>query len=503
MANSRLFIFILLLIIGLFVHYPSFYLSLYGDDWLTIYLYFVPDGDPARFGSLPGLLSFLTPYGPSILLIGKLYEIFSTNYYFYFIVSFILKLFASWVLFLSVQQITKSKIISFLVSLLFLVGFTGIQTTDWVFYMNVYLAAALFFLSVYFQFKFFETYKKKDLIYQLLFSITAIIAAPVRLFPLILTIPLTEIVLYFNRKKEISRVAAKLAIFFIIIILLWIIGVFGGVGRIYSPDAWSIKEFFEFIVKNPLYSLNSFLYWIGIVTFPDYPNVQLFKPELTGFLFLTFFTLGLVLSRKDREKFTLIMISGLTFLIFLISMWFYSKLRLSSSSDRYLLLPFAGFCILTGILSARFFNYFKIGVIFFLVMLIGINFLATKSIYSYWLDQGRSSDYISAVDAQLKKDFPKPLKSLTIIYIEPDDAGVEQSTVFGMAFKIAVFSKTWNDNLIPHVVDEKKVLIKKIDEQIAKGAVKEDVISNVYGYKIHNKKFTSITPQIRAELLLL
>ena len=69
-----------------------------------------------------------------------------------------------------------------------------------------------------------------------------------------------------------------------------------------------------------------------------------------------------------------------------------------------------------------------------------------------------------------------------------------------MAFKIAVFSNTWNNDLIPYVVDEKKVLIKKLQEQIDKGVSKEAVITNVYGYRIQNKKFTSITTQVRAEL---
>lgn len=533
---KNLIMFLSLIIIGVFAHYPSSNLSLYGDDWLFIYRYFTHSGHLNTM--LPGILTYLAPYGPSIFLIGTEYQIFGQNYFFYYLVALIFKIFASFALLLVVKKITKSTLISLLVTILFLVGFIGIQTTDWVFYMNVYLATGLFFLSLYFQFKFFETYKHKDLIYQLLFAITAIITAPGRLFPLILIIPLTEVILLFHKipsnllrghqtkqglslaiarilmwgssflrlKKEVSKVLAKLAIFFIFIIILWLIGDFGAPGKIYSPYVWSgnwrTKEFFELIIKNPLYTLNSFLQSVGLVIYPNHPSVKIFKPELIGLSFVVFSILGLVFSRKERFKFNKVIIGCLIFFTPLIGMWFFSGLRVIDSPDRYLLFPFAGSCILIGVLSARFFNYFKTGIIFFLVILIGANFLATKSMYEYWLSKGRNVTFAKMVDKQILKDFPQPVTSPKIIYLDSDDGVALHSLQFGIGFRMLVLSNTWNDKYFSSIynVTEKDKFIEKIAERINTGEKKQDVINSVYAYGNINNRFLDMTKPVREEL---
>lgn len=501
---KNLFIFFSLIIIGVFAHHPSFNLSLYGDDWLFIYRYFTHSGHLNPI--LPGILTYLAPYGPSIFLIGTQYQIFGQNYFFYYLVSLIFRIFASFALLLVVKKIIKSTLFSLSVTTLFLVGYIGIQTTDWVFYMNVYLATGLFFLSLYFQFKFFETYKYKDLIYQLLFTITAIITAPGRLFPLILIMPLTEIILFLNFRKEVSKVLAKLTIFFIFIIILWLIGDFGAPGKIYSPYVWSgnwrITEFFELVIKNPFDTLSSFLQSVGVVIYPNHPSVKIFKPELIGLSFVIFSILGLVFSRKERFAFNKVIIGGLIFFIPITGMWFFSGLRVIDSPDRYLLFTFATFCILIGILSARFFNYFKIGVISLLVMLIGANFIATKSMYEYWLSIGRNVFFAKMLDEQILKDFPLPVTSPKTIYLDSDDNATLQSLQFGIGFRILVLSNTWNDKYFESIynVTERDKFLEKIAERINKGETKQDVINSVYAYGSINNKFVNITQKIRKEL---
>lgn len=504
--NSKLFKFLLLVLIGVLAHYPSFNLSLYGDDWLTIYLYFVPDGASVRFGQLPGVLTYLTPYGPSIFLIGTLYTIFQTNYVFYYIVALLLRVIAAFALCVASEKITNNKLVSFLVSLLFLVGYTGLQTTDWVFYMNVYLAIGLLFISTYFQFKFFDSFNKWDFINQFLFLISSIIIASVRLFPLILIIPLIEISFLVSQKGRILKITLiKIMLFSSLILSLWLIGLFGGPGKIYSPDAWSIKEFLEFIIKNLLYSINSFLHLVGVIVFPSHPSVNIFKSSFIGTLFVGIFILGLIFSRKDRIKLNKVIIGGLIFFIFSAVMWFYLKLRLADSADRYLLLPFAGACVLIGILSARFFNYFKMGIIFFLIMLIGAHFLATKATYESWLSNGRDQKYIQDVHGQIIGSIPLPLTKNDIIYLDFDDMAKDQSVVFGLGYKILVLSNTLDDSYHPNpydnnIKDSKFLIIEKLKNKISQGLSKEDLIERVFSFELKQGKFKNTTTDFRKEL---
>lgn len=503
-------IFILLTLTGIITHYPSFNFALYGDDWFVIYLYLVPDGSPIRFGPLPGLLTYLTPYGPAIFLMGRLYEIFGTNYHLYFMVSLIFKIFASWALFLAVRQITKSRLASFLIATLFLVGFVGIQTTDWVFYMNTYLASGLFFLSLYYQFKFFETRKKRDLVSQYLFLISSIIVASLRLFPLIFIIPLIEISVLLSQKDKVLRTTVfKITLFSSLILLLWLIGVFGGPGgQIYYAGAWTLKQFLEFIINNPLFALSSFLHWIGIVVFPTHPSVKILEPKVIGFLFSGVFILALLKSRKDREKLILLISGGLIFFIPLFFMWFYSNLRLTDSSDRYLLFPFAGFCILIGILSTSLIKYFKAGIIVLLIILIGTNFLATKAIYKYWLSIGRDKDYMQDVHGQIISSMSLPLTENDVIYLDFDDMAELQSVVFGLGFKILVLSKTLNKEYFPNIYDNnikdaKLLIIKSLQDKISQGYTKEDLIERVFAFQSKDGILKNTTTDFRKELLTL
>jgi len=500
---SNILVLCLLTLIGFIAHYPSFNLGLYGDDWLVIYLYFVPDGASVRFGPLPGLFTYLTTYGPVIFLMGKLYEVLGTHYHFYYMISLIFKVFASWTLFLAMRRITKSKVVSILVSIIFLVGFTGIQTTDWVFYMNVYLAAAFFFLSLYFQFKFYDTHKRSDLMNQFLFLISSMMIASLRLFPLILIIPLIELSFLFSQKgKGLKITLFKISLFASLILFLWIIGLFGGTGKIYSPDAWSVKEFLEHIIKNPLYSINSFIHWIGVISFPDRFDID---SKIIGAIVLGLFSLGLFISRKDRREIAKILAGGIIFFIFLFSMWFYSKMRLIDSPDRYLLLPFAGFCILAGILSARFIKYLRIFTLILLVTLIGANFLATRSIYKYWLSIGRDKNYIQDVHGQIINNIPLPLTKNDIIYLNFDDMSKDQSVVFGLGYKILILSNTLNEDYFPNIYDNnikdsKSLIIKSLKDKISQSYKKEDLIERVFAFQLQDGVFKNTTSEFRKEL---
>ncbi len=495
---KNLKIFIVLILVGLIVHYPSFKLSLYGDDWLTIYLYFTHDDPAARFGPLPGILTFLTPYGPSILLIGTLFKIFHTNYIFYYITALILRVIAAFSLYLACQKITNAKFVSFLISVLFLVGSTGLQTTDWVFYMSIYLATGLFLLGIFYKVKFFQERQKKNLYMSLFFELASIIVASVRLYPVIFLSPLTDTLFFFQtgqgKKFSLKLLVIKNIIFVAAITLFWSIGVFGTPGRVYSPD-WSVSNFLTIVTGVPIDALKSFFYWVGVTLI----SLNLIKDvqsiQIIGILFPLFLLSRIIKSLRmvyKRNRVSLLTVS-LLFFISLVTIWWYSPLRLISSEDRYLLFPFATLCLLIGVLTSSLAHYLRIGAVILLVFLIVFHSIATRSMYYYWLSKGRDATFIRKVEQIIYPNLTTLSKGRNIIYLNFGDSVTLQSVQFGLAFKILVLSKTWDQRHLALVYNDKQSLIKAINNKITQG--------EVYAYQFENNTFRDITLATREELL--
>ncbi len=507
-----------LVLIGFLIHYPSLQMSIYGDEWIDVYQYHTHTLRDAHFSPLPGPFTYLAPYGFGILLVGGLYQIFGTHYWLYFLASLSFRIFAAFAMYLLCLEIptshkittVKKRILSFSISVFLLVGFTGLQNTDWIHYMSIYLATVFFLLSMLFQVRFFSKPTTKSLVFFMIYILIAMITGTVRLFPIIFVIPFFDVYLYLKEKNGFSRrlVLIKITIFAVLLLLLWAAGLFGSPFKFYSYGDWSIAKFFQSVSVDHALTLKAFLFWFGALVVPDVLITNQNLNILLGASIISVFIYSLIkiFSKENKTKLNWGFLFLCNLIIFLIAIWYYGPTSFIGSSHRYLFLIFVSFCIWLyvfmisnlekGLISEK---------IIFPVMIILIltHTFAVRTLYFSWLDKGRDSAYIATVDSQLKKDFPKPIENLTIIYIESDDGSVEQSTVFGMAFKIAVFSGTWKDNLIPYVVDEKKMLIKKFQDQIKSGVSKNNSLLNVYGYKIENKTFKSITEQVRAELLLL
>src|SRR3989338_7165773 len=146
----KILIYILIIIIvSLFTLYPSFKLSLFGDDWLVIYVY------TTVIGSLPaGLLKhlhvYLSPYGPTHILMGILEQFYHYNPLYYYMTSYLFRIFAAFSLLPLTYYLTKNKLSAFFAVLFFSVTTTGFDTTNWVFNMTSYLAIGFISLFLFF-----------------------------------------------------------------------------------------------------------------------------------------------------------------------------------------------------------------------------------------------------------------------------------------------------------------------------------------------------------------
>src|SRR3989338_2035601 len=214
----KILIYILIIIIvSLFTLYPSFKLSLFGDDWLVIYVY------TTVIGSLPaGLLKhlhvYLSPYGPTHILMGILEQFYHYNPLYYYMTSYLFRIFAAFSLLPLTYYLTKNKLSAFFAVLFFSVTTTGFDTTNWVFNMTSYLGIGFVSLFLYLYIKSKEENKIKLLIPGVILLYLAYVTVPIRMHATVPLLILLEI--YWNyreknflfTKKTLLRLSAAIAI---------------------------------------------------------------------------------------------------------------------------------------------------------------------------------------------------------------------------------------------------------------------------------------------------
>ncbi|MDO8639235.1 MAG: hypothetical protein Q7R43_06680 [Candidatus Daviesbacteria bacterium] len=148
LSKNFLFIFFILLI-SLFTLYPSFKLALFGDDWLMFNAY-IADVGSISAGFSKHLHEYLSPYGPTQVLMGLLAQLYNFNSTFYYITSYLFRLFAAFSLLPITFYLTRNKLAAFFAVLFFSVTTTGFDTTNWVFNMTTYLSIGFVSLSLFF-----------------------------------------------------------------------------------------------------------------------------------------------------------------------------------------------------------------------------------------------------------------------------------------------------------------------------------------------------------------
>jgi len=507
-------IFLILFLVGIFTHHASFLLAIYGDEWIDIYEFISENGRDQYpyFSPLPGILKYLAPWGSSFFIVGNLYKIFGTDYMPYYIVSFLFRMFATFSIYLFCQEIGRTmikqtnsqvKLLSFLIALFFLVSYTGIQNTDWAHYMNIYLASAFYIISTYFQINFYQRFKTKDLWLHLLFITLSLISGSVRMFPLVFAIPVMDfIILLIYRKdyQKVRQIFVKFVGFLLIVVSLWGAGLFGGPFGVYSYGEWSFNKFLSVVISDIPGAIGTYLHWLGVLVVPDGSILGLFSIKLIGSIILLSILVTILKLVKGNNSYLWSAIFGCNFLIFMLEMWYYNPILLIDSSHRYLWVNFVTLLFyLTVILFLVIKNNSlpRVLVYVVLVLLILIHLSSTKAIYRYWLENGRSSEFIKLTEQQIVNRFTSPIKAPVAIYLDVDDARVAHSVIFGLGFKIMVLSKTWDKQFYPVVYDDLKILKKDLDLKKSERWSKEDLIQGVYAYRIRDKRISDITDEVR------
>lgn len=127
----------------------SLHFALFGDDWFMFYVIDKSYGPGNQFPYF-SLAGYSQPWGVMNLCLMVIRHFFNYASYGYFLVSMGLRMLASFAGFVFLSKFTKSKWIALIGSLFVAVGYSGIESSNYVLHMNVYLVILFLFVSLIF-----------------------------------------------------------------------------------------------------------------------------------------------------------------------------------------------------------------------------------------------------------------------------------------------------------------------------------------------------------------
>lgn len=296
------FIGVLIIISGFYSLQETFKLTIFGDDWLSIWRYNYHLGiDTPPSGKYNFLSYFLTVYGPEDISVGILHQIFGNNSFDYYLVSFTFRMIAALSVIPLMIKLTKSKFAGFIASLFFAITVIGGDATNWVFNMPSYLGLTFLNIFLYVFVSREKTSLKHGILIGILFYITFVIQ-PIRMTGLPFIIVAFEIfwILQKYSKKRITQ-----SLFLLILILLAFLAVkYSGssLGSTSEHFSWmvqglnqivqSLKYGHPSILMNPFILLGSLflpdLIWDNTIHFSGNLFYKLVLPFLLIFLGIIF-----------------------------------------------------------------------------------------------------------------------------------------------------------------------------------------------------------------------
>jgi len=206
---------------------PVLKLGMASDDWKLLFSY-------KTFSTVP-LIEILTTWrliGPyihsHIYFIGILESIFGVNFLAFHIASILLKILSILLLYLLILIVSKRRLLAFLGAIIFAIIHSSTGSLQVVIYGTEHLAISLmfiFFIAYYYSFekgKFYHVINKFSLLVVPLTFLLAFLASPIRIYPLLIFLPLLEIfflVQVWSKKNLINSAIIIFAIFLPILYL--------------------------------------------------------------------------------------------------------------------------------------------------------------------------------------------------------------------------------------------------------------------------------------------
>ncbi len=423
--------FIAILLVSFVVLLPSFRLAFQDDDWRGVVL---PKTDYAN-GRL------MTPYGIQLWFCGVLYDFFDSNFYLYYILSFILRNLTALGILIFLYTITKNRLASFLGGLMVAVGFSGLQTTFETASTNVYFALIGYtvFLTSFFKTK--DRLILKHLIIMDISLALATLASPVRSYPLYAWAFIVDgIYLLMRFKRErVKNFLVRQSIILMSFLILYKAGIFNWFS-LDAPATNHINDFGIFISKGKLFLegldfniVLNFIRGLGNIVIPSIWDKSGVMAIFVGssYIVLLIALLFFIFKKRDEKIFYIFTFLFwpplLYFCYFVVILSGYENLSKGTvvleSFRRYLLPPFIGFVVFLAILlSLEKTNKRKHILIGFILLFIFMHSFATYSFLSE-LSKRRDGFFMVNIWKQLVKLMPYSsldINKTNIFYFETD-----------------------------------------------------------------------------------
>jgi len=286
-------------VVSLVVLLPTFDLHLSGDDYQSFWRY-----KEYYKGIIPGDWNdakiLLTDYGPQDLSMSFIQRHFGYAPQNYYIASYILRLLAAFSFLPVVYYFTKSKAAAFLSCLFFSITITGLESTDWVFNMPVYIAITFLNLFLFTYFKSRDNVNIKTILESGLLFLGTILAMPIRMLFLPGVLILSEVYwILINRNiNTVVLATLRIAMFLTIIFVIFSSGNIGnsltGYGGQTDTNALTkVSQYFSGATKaieNKDYQILLYpIAQVGTIIFPNtiiFPTRDLVDNKTTITLFI-------------------------------------------------------------------------------------------------------------------------------------------------------------------------------------------------------------------------
>ncbi len=516
--KSHVFIigFILTVLLTSFGYGLSLKLSLYGDDWLRLYVlrYMFDTGYKMSYFSI---WSYLGPYNFQYPILYFIRLFWGYNPVGYFLTSLILRIIGSVSFYFPLSKLTKSTFLGWAGTIIIATTPIGIQVTDWVFYMNTYLAIIFLGLAFYYLLLIEDKPTFKNQLYIFLFYALFIFIIPVRSYGFFFTLVILsfiKIIWQKETKRKLALIQLIGSIFIYITAKLlgslgpttdvlsyiqngikigyslilhhnysFIYVPFIDLGNILFPDMLfsKIHKYFPMILQlHIIYyiliililglgyglwnkvTMKNIIIW-SFVNISVIPLVQYFfnltnsKERLsTAFgLWIVVNIVYYVLYKKNKLLILILFLFIICFsLPYYLLPWIFDPTAVFTSDHRYLYFPVLG-VISSGIVIVSILmrnRHLKLFVIGFLVVVVFTNIIS-DTIYFRGQLQFRSEQRQAIIFTSLHKIIPKLPKDYPTIFYITDNTGLNSSVyTFGFPFYMGLSYGISDTNNLPFII---------------------------------------------------
>lgn len=510
-------------LLSLFALYPSFYLGLYGDDWLEIWRATYTFG-PESHGFLNYITYFLSRYGSFDLIMKVLVGLIGFQSIYFYITAYILRLIASFSFFPLILYITKNRTAALFGVIFFSITAVGLDATNWVFNMPVYIAIALFNLFLLFSVKSVMEDKMKLYLISLIFLILAMFIASVRMtgvLPFVFVMELSYLMFKYEFKK-VQQFILRLIIFLCLFISVVLFGqvienyggrigysLFGSIDQLFGTWNGGIFASGNFIAKGSIEFISYPFSIIGNMLLPigNILGQSYLFPILGVLLLLSGFWLVFI-----NLKNTLIAIGlfiGITWLFFsFILAWFRDPATILPFTHRYLIVSAVGLTIFLSILIVtvknKIYKNFLLSILFILIL---INIYSTRNYLNYQVNELHGAQISEKIWSQMPyiSRIGKTKEPLIFYFTGENRQILYGSITFGFPVHMALLYKIDDFLKMPNPVDSIDQVISAVTDgkSLAPFGLSEQPIpvENIYGFRLEGKDhLIDITEEIRAEV---